>query len=104
MLLSIALVAPVCASYFEMERPSTSLVNITQRTENAYADSEAAVGIGVHIAWYVENPDQTVGPFYGNDGFVLSVVGTANVRRAFGINMNPLKMTLYPFALCFPAS
>ncbi len=73
------LIAPVFA--FEMERPSTSILNIKKRDESAYADSEAAVGIGANVAWYVENPDPSVGPFFGRDGFILSVVGTANTRR-----------------------
>jgi hypothetical protein len=56
-------------------------LNIGERVENAYANNEAAVGIGAHVAWYIENPDPSVPPFNGRDGFVLRVVGTANTRK-----------------------
>ncbi len=38
-----------------MSRPSASVLNIGKRVENVYADLEAAVGIGVNTAMYVEN-------------------------------------------------
>jgi hypothetical protein len=72
---------------FEMERPSYSETNIGERVENANSNNEASVGIGVHVAWYVENPDPSILPFSGRDGFCLKVAGTANTRK--GIAYDP---------------
>lgn len=70
-----------------MERPSTVDTNIGEKVENAYADSEVAVGIGANIAWYVEDPGPTVGPFYGQDGVIFVIYTDFSVFHGSGVSI-----------------
>jgi len=88
------LTAPVLVFPFEIERPSWSVSYIGRRSENSFGNDEAAVGIGVHIGEYKENPDPVIGPFFGRDGFALRVVCTANTREGIEYSPEPLD-TLY---------
>jgi hypothetical protein len=69
---------------FEMERPSDHITVTEERVENLRADEEAAVGIGVQVAEYLEKGEI----FEGNDGVFLRVAATANTRK--GIRYNHL--------------
>jgi hypothetical protein len=60
---------------WNMTRPSSNIMNIGARVENVYVNEGIAIGIYVNVAWYVENPDSTIGPYFGRDGicFVVDV-------------------------------
>lgn len=87
------MVGPAFASTFEMERPSAYVVP-NERVENANADSESAVGIGVHVNEYFENSPS--GPFFENDGFILRVVGTANTRKGIWYECESSQYDAFP--------
>ena len=73
---------------WEMKRPSVSVLNIGERVEDAYANGEVAVGIGVNVAWYVENPEPSVGPFFGRDGLFLLVYVNVSVLQGSGVSLS----------------
>ncbi len=70
-----------------MDRPSTYNLNLDEKFESAYADSEAAVGIGANVAWYVENPDPSVGPFFGRDGVCFVIYVNFSALRGSGVSI-----------------
>lgn len=82
---------------YKMERPS-QYRRIEQRTENAIADDEAAVGIGVHIKDYFDGVGMD--PFCGHDGEVLRVIATANTRKGIEYDY----FTVASFAYWFEAT
>jgi hypothetical protein len=62
-LLALPMGLNVCSAYV-MERPSHTIDAIAEREENANADNEAAVGIGIDIHSYHENSADE--PYYIN--------------------------------------
>ena len=66
------------------ERPSR-IITIDERVENAYADEEAAVGIGVHIHEYLENA--LMPPFWGRDGISFGTEINVTVLSGFLVSM-----------------
>ena len=60
---------------WEIERPSTTLSLVEERTGNATTNGDATVGLGVHVYRYIEN-DEVDG-----DGLWLRISATANTRK-----------------------
>jgi len=71
---------------YKMQRPHRTIEGIGERDENATAASSSAVGIGVHVATYRENPDPEELPYYGRDAVLFKVVATANTRKGIEYN------------------
>jgi len=72
----ISIIPPVMA--LELERPGGD-IQVDERTENAFTDGKAAVGLGVHAEKYYENdPDF---PANGKDYLKLRISATANTRK-----------------------
>ena len=65
---------------WEIERPGDDF-NIKERTENAYSNGEASVGLGVGIDDYDEGASE-----YGGDYVALNVSMTANSRKGITYN------------------
>lgn len=86
-LFAVSVRATTTGSSWEMDRPTDTIrFNSTQfntdppeRVENAEADSEASVGIGVDISDYDEQ--RGADPFNGKDGLTLKIAATANTRK-----------------------
>jgi len=72
-ILALQMVSMVYA--WEVERPAHD-IDIKERTENAYTNGEASVGIGVAIDDY----DEGAGKYGGDDSVELNVTMTANSR------------------------
>jgi len=62
---------------WEMERPSWSISNMIERTENVTSCGDASVGIGVHVQEF----DEDAAKYGGDDYVTLRVAATANTRK-----------------------
>lgn len=78
---------------YTIERPPRSIDSIGQREENATVDDEAAVGIGVDIHEYRENP--AAPPYGGKDGVMFRVIATANTRKGIEYDYSTVPISPY---------
>jgi hypothetical protein len=78
---------------YTIERPPRSIDSIGQREENATVNDEAAVGIGVDIHEYRENP--AAPPYGGKDGVMFRVIATANTRKGIEYDYSTVPISPY---------